>query len=156
MAENVVEVYYNRIMHLRSAEHFLNDIFLINQTLMNFDYATAEEVISYIAIKYKKDLNQFGKMMTGVMVFKRNQLPEKTEVDVERDLYYLRDCIIIFAAVHTGVENTLHSAVVKINRAREEMRLEQSVEEFDEDEDFEDETYDDEQFLETDGREVYA
>ena len=36
------------------------------------------------------------------------------------------------------------------------MRLEQSVEEFDEDEDFEDETYDDEQFLETDGGEVYA
>jgi hypothetical protein len=36
------------------------------------------------------------------------------------------------------------------------MRLEQSVEEFDEDEDFEDETYEDEQFLETDGGEVYA
>ena len=156
MAENVVEVYYRRIMHLRSAEHFLNDIFLINDTIINFEFNNAEQVISYIAIKYKKDLNQLGRLMTGVMVFKPHELPPKSEADLEHDLYYLRDCLIIFAAVHTGVENTLHSAVVKINRAREEMRLEQSVEEFDEDEGFEDETYEDEQFLETDGGEVYA
>lgn len=155
MAENVVEVYYNRIMHLRSAEHFLNDIFLINDTIINFEFNNAEQVISYIAIKYKKDLNQLGRLMTGVMVFKPHELPPKSEADLEHDLYYLRDCVIIFAAVHTGVENTLHDAVVKINRAREEMRLEQSYEEYDE-EDSEDETYDEEQFFETDGGEVFA
>ncbi|MBQ2864778.1 MAG: hypothetical protein IJE91_04890 [Clostridia bacterium] len=139
MAQNVVEEYYNKILHLRSAKHFLNDIFLINQTLLNFNEVEASQVISYIAIKYKTDLNQFGRMMTGVMVLNQNELPPKTEADLEYDLCYLRDCIIIFAAVHTGIENTLHSAVVKINRANKQAELELQNQNF-----------------ESDGGEVYA
>lgn len=126
MAQNVVQEYYNKIMHLRSARHFLNDIILINQTLLDFSETKASQTVNYIAIKYKKDLNQFGRMMTGVMVFNHDELPPKTAEDLEYDLLYLRDCIIIFAAVHTGLENTLHSAVVKINRANKQAELEES------------------------------
>ena len=44
-------------------------------------------------------------------------IPEKDEDDLLFDLMYLRDAIIIFAAVYTGLESTLHSAVVRINEA---------------------------------------
>ncbi len=150
MAQNVVEEYYNRILHLRSARHFLNDIELIHQTVLNFDVDTAEQVISYISIKYKKDINQLGRLMTGVMVFKPSELPPKTEADLENDLYYLRDCLVIFAAVHTGVENTLHSAVVKINRQNEEAIRERMAQHETNYEELEEDLYD------ADGGEVFA
>lgn len=117
MAVNVVENYYSRIKHLRVASGFLNDIAIIDDALNFFDEEKANNVISYVAIKYKADLNTIGKMLTGVMVLKPHEVGPKTAEDLYYDLEYLRDCVIICGAVHCGIEDTIRSAIVKINRA---------------------------------------
>lgn len=117
MEENVIQQYYDKIIHLRSARNFVNDIFLINDALINYSEEYAYSVINYLSVKYEKDINKLGRLMTGVMVFDRVDYPEKDEDDLLFDLMYLRDAIIIFAAVYTGLESTLHSAVVRINEA---------------------------------------
>ncbi len=127
MENNVVETYFNKIKHLRVAESYLNDISLINYTLNNFTEVNAEQTISYCATKYKNDLNLIGRMLTGVMVFNNNEIGPKTEEDLFNDLLYIRDCIIIFGAVHCGIENTIHSAVVKINRENERLENEEKL-----------------------------
>lgn len=119
MGNNIILEYFNKIKHLRVANSFLNDINLINYTLLHFTYSEAQETISYVAIKYKNDLNTIGRMLTGVMVLNNVEVGEKTEDDLADDLLYIRDCIIVFAAVHCGIENTIRSAVVKINRENE-------------------------------------
>lgn len=112
---NVIDTYLQRIIHLRSATSYVKDLLLIDETLNDFSYDQANAVISHLAIKHRKDLNTIGRMLTGVMVFDQKDVDPKTEDDLYEDLLYLRDCIIVFGAVHSGVENTIRSAVVKIN-----------------------------------------
>lgn len=124
MENNIILDYFNKIKHLRVAQSYLNDIAIINYTLLNFSYASAHETINYIANRYKNDLNTIGRMLTGVMVFNENEIAPKTEEDLYDDLLYVRDCVIISGAVHCGVENTIHSAIVKINREAEKIQME--------------------------------
>ena len=114
MEENVILEYYNKILHLRGAKNFLNDIILINDVLINYTEEYAYSAVNYLATKYQKDIDKLGRLMTGIMVFDRANYPEKDEDDLMFDLMYLRDAIIVFAAVHVGLEKTLHTAVVKI------------------------------------------
>lgn len=114
--ENVIDTYLQKIIHLRSANSYVQDILIINDVLNNFSYGQANATISYIALKYRKDLNTIGRMLTGVMVLDQKDVGLKDEEDLYEDLLYLRDCVVVFGAVHTGIENTIHSAVVKINR----------------------------------------
>lgn len=120
MEENVIQTYLNRIVHLRSARKYVNDLWLIESTLRFFDYDEADQVIGYIAVKYRKDINAIGRMLTGVMVLTPAEAGEKDDVDLYNDLCYLRDCLIVFAAVHSGVEKSLHSAIVKISKEQKQ------------------------------------
>ena len=115
--ENIIDNYLQRIIHLRSAMPYVQDIEIIESALNEYDDEEAKQVVSYIALKYRKDIDTIGKMLTGVMVMSQAKAGKKSEDDTVDDLLYLRDCVIVIGAVHTGVENTIHSAIVKINRA---------------------------------------
>ncbi len=112
---NIIDRYLKQIVHLKSATKYVNDIVIIEESLVNFSYEDAEDTISYIAIKYRKDLNTIGRMLTGVMVLSPKEVGEKTPEEVYDDLLYLRDCVIVFAAVHCGLEKTIKDVVIKIN-----------------------------------------
>ena len=119
MADTVINNYFNSIKHLKMAEPFLIDIELINETLLNFTTERAMNLIDKLAKKYRNDFTYLGKSLTGVMIFKQKDLPEKTNSDLVDDLIYQQRCIVISAAVHCGIENTLQSAVNKLVRANE-------------------------------------
>ena len=112
----VVEDYFNKIRHLRSAKGYLQDLLIIQDAVNDFNYDYATQVISYLSTKYCKDLNSIGKMLTGVVVLNSYEIEPKSAEDLLDDLYYLYDCIIVMSAVHTGIEDTLRSAIIKINR----------------------------------------
>lgn len=119
MSNKIINGYYNILSHLRVAQPFLQDIELIDSVLNNFDYDEATRVISHVATRHQTDFNTIGKHLTGIMVFNEDELPPKTSADLINDLHYVKDCVIISAAVHCGLENTIHSAIVKINRENE-------------------------------------
>lgn len=115
----IIEDYLNKIKHLRIAKDYLQDLLIIEDTINDFDYDYATQVISYLSIKYRKDLNTIGRMLTGIMVLNQSELGPKTGDDLVDDLLYLYDCIIILGAVHCGLEDTVKSATLKIKRAKE-------------------------------------
>ena len=122
MTGEVVSNYYKTLRHLKIAQPFLVDIELIDQALTFYSAPGATNLIDYLLKKYSKDFTIIGKHLTGVMIFNQNELPVKTDNDLKSDLEYLKNCIIISGAVHCGLENTLHSALLKLNRAKETLR----------------------------------
>ena len=121
MAGAIINGYYNTLKHLRVAEPYLQDINLINQELKNFNTDSATDLIDYLAKKHRADFTVIGKHLTGIMIFKQADLPEKSDADLVNDLRYIQNCIIISAAVHCGLENTLKSAMLKLSRAKEDI-----------------------------------
>ena len=53
----VVEDYFNKIRHLRSAKGYLQDLLIIEDAVNDFNYDYATQVISYLSTKYCNDLN---------------------------------------------------------------------------------------------------
>lgn len=121
MAGQIVTGYYNTLKHLRYAKPYLDDIERINYEFNNFTTQSATDLIDYLAKKHRNDFTTIGKHLTGIMIFKQTELPDKTDDDLVRDLEYIQNCIIISAAVHCGIENTLQSAMQKLSRAKEEI-----------------------------------
>lgn len=119
MNDTVINSYFNTLKHLKLAEPFLIDIELINETLRNFTTERATNLIDKLAKKYRADFTYLGKSLTGIMILKQSELPDKTNSDLVEDLIYQQRCIVISAAVHCGIENTLQSAVNKLKRANE-------------------------------------
>lgn len=121
MAGQIVNGYYNILKHLRVATPFLEDINSIDYELNNFDTNRATDLIDYLAKKHRNDFTIIGKNLSGILIVKQTELPEKTDDDLISDLNYIRNCIIISAAVHCGLEDTLQSAMRKLSREGEKI-----------------------------------
>ena len=116
-AQQVIETYYNTLKHLRVAQPFIEDIAEIDAMIVNFDYYEAEILIDYMLAKHEQDFTLIGKHLTGVLIKYKKDVPTKNGADLRNDLIYLKNCIIISGAVHCGLEDTIYSAIRKINRS---------------------------------------
>ncbi len=116
-AQQVIETYHNTLKHLRVAQPFIEDIAEIDAMIVNFDYYEAENLIDYLLTKYEQDFTLIGKHLTGVLIMNKKDVPTKNDADLRNDLIYLKNCIIISGAVHCGIEDTIYSAIKKINRS---------------------------------------
>ena len=111
-----IENLFNLYRHLRSVQEIVNEILTLDYYVYNFDEEEAIRVIDFCITKYNREI----KLITGmkrdkVVVENDHHLYEnKDEEEVNSDVEYIRDCLIIIGAVKSGIRNTLQEVVYEI------------------------------------------
>lgn len=109
---NVLYRFYNQLLHIKGAKSFISDINSLSFSIDNFSPETAKLTLKIYVNKYKENLNEIGKHLTGIVTLKRNNAyVEKTEDQLNFELHYVMRCIILFASVAVGLVPNLHEAV---------------------------------------------
>lgn len=110
----MLNFYYERICHLRIAQGLIKDINLLNSTLINYSRKKAISNISYIALKYQKELDKIAIYLSGrpVIIGQEEVLyHDHTEENLLADIEYLIECLIIIGAAKYGVVSSIEDAI---------------------------------------------
>ena len=111
------DFYYNRICHLRIAQPIIKDILSMEEIIGNYNRQRAISALSFITLKYQRELDIIAVYMSGRPIIKGQQnviYSNHTKDDLIDDLYYLIKCLIIIGAVRFGVEKSIPEAIAKI------------------------------------------
>lgn len=115
LTDNVLFRYYEQILHFKGAKSFVNDINILSYVIDNFTPNKAVQVLKKIVFKYKAQVNELGKHLTGIVTLKDTRIyKQKTPDDLMFELYYMLRCIVIFATVHVGLEKNIYEVTKKI------------------------------------------
>lgn len=113
--DNIINKYYNAIIHFKSAQSYVHDINLLTHQIDNFKELPAKNLLSKIVDKYYAQVNLMGELLASPTAIKGTATyKEKTPTDLIYDLLYMLRLIIVFAAVKVGIEPNLKSAADKI------------------------------------------
>ena len=110
----MLNTFYRKFCHLRLAQNIVHDVNSINMALYNFHGRTAINLISTLALKYENELNKIAFYLSGRPVIKGEMsilYGEHSLDNIEEDLYYLKDCLIIIGAVRFGVVKDIEEAL---------------------------------------------
>lgn len=116
----MIHYYYSRICHLRIAQPIINDINLILSSIYDFKTGQAINVVSYISLKYQKELDRIAFIVSGRPVIKGNHIDLYMNYPTENlmaDLEYLVDCLVVIGSVRYGVEKSIDDAIKRINES---------------------------------------
>jgi len=120
----MLEKYYSRMSHLRLALPLLTDISALENLIYNFVRPRVIQQLSYTSLKYEKELQQIGFYFSGRTIVKGETsilYSHKSDDDLLDDLYYLIDCLVVIGAVRFGMEDSIESALEKIQIENTEM-----------------------------------
>lgn len=115
MKEEVLFRYYNLFKNLRTVHDATLDIEFINDELTDFDRDSAIGTCSHLALKYESLINRIGNLINGLSVIRDMGLyRQKRDDEVYEDLEYVRNCIVIYATVKSGLEPDYLTCVRKV------------------------------------------
>jgi len=116
MNEKALARYYNFFKNLRVTQDATADIDFINSELIGFERESAVLVCSELALKYELCINRIGNLISGLTVIKDMALyKQKTDKDIFTDLEYVRNCIVVYATVKSGLEPDYLTCIRKIS-----------------------------------------
>ena len=113
----MLKTFYKKFCHLRIAQPIISDINSIDKVLYDFHSKTAINLISRLTLKYENDLNKIAFYLSGRPVVKGEMnilYKEHTIENLEDDLYYLKDCLIVIGSVRFGVVKSIEDALMLI------------------------------------------
>lgn len=111
-----IENLFNLYKNLRCVQVIVGEILTLDYYVYNYDHESAIEVIDYCITKYNREI----KLITGmkrdkVVVEDDHHLYEnKDEEEINSDVEYIRDCLIIIGAVRSGIRNSLQEVVYEV------------------------------------------
>lgn len=119
MSIMLLENYYKRMVHLRIAQPLINDITTLDNLVTNFNRVALIYALSFVSLKYEKELQQIGFCYSGRAIIKGHECDiysTKTNYDLIDDANYFIDCLILIGAVRFGMEKDIPSALNRLNQ----------------------------------------
>ena len=111
-----IEKLFNLYRYLRSAQEIVNEILTLDYYVTNFDEDEAIRAIDFCITKYNKEIKQITGMKRDKVVIENDHhlYETKDEEEVNSDVEYIRDCLIIIGAVRSGIRRSLQEVVYEI------------------------------------------
>ena len=115
MNERLVEI-FNRFKSLRSMQTIVQEILALDYYVYNYVEADAIKLIDFCVTKYGKYIKRIGSLYQNRVVVEDDpQLYDnKDEEEINSDVQFIRDCLIIIGAVESGIRTSIESVVNEI------------------------------------------
>ena len=109
---------YKKYDEVKSSKDYIEYEYEIatNKLILNsypFNEQFAKKQLSYLTIKYEKELNTFAKLQGNGMTVSHNP-PSKTQFQIWKDLDYVNSLIPLFALERTGKSRIIKSLIEQV------------------------------------------
>ncbi|MGN0960907.1 MAG: hypothetical protein ACI4PF_01760 [Christensenellales bacterium] len=115
MNERLLEI-FNRFRHLKTMQVIVEEIVALDYYVYNYVEQEAIKLIDFCITKYGEYIKRIGSLYQDRVVVENDpQLYEqKDEVEINSDVQFIRDCLIIIGAVQSGIRPNIESVVREI------------------------------------------
>lgn len=109
----VLENYFNMYKNLRSVNEIVYEILVLNHYAYNYIHEEAIECIDFCVKKYNREIKLISSMRKDMVVVDNdpNLYEEKEDEEINSDVEYIRDCLIIIGTVKVGFKNSLREVL---------------------------------------------
>ena len=111
--ENLFNLYKN----LRSCQEIVNEILTLNYYVYNIDIDESINLIDFCIKKYNREIKLISGMRRDKVVIEDDEdlYEKKDEEEINSDVEYIRDCLIMIGAVKSGIRATLRDVYLEVN-----------------------------------------
>ncbi len=115
MNEKLIEL-FNLYKNLRSVQTIVQEIYVANYYVYNFANEEAIDVIDKMITKYNREIRKIGSLYHNKVVIENdpNIYDQKDEEEVNSDIEFIRDCLIMIGAVKSGIRPNLESVLAEV------------------------------------------
>ena len=111
-----LEYLFNIYKNLRSSQTIVNEIITLDYFVYNFDENEAISLIDYCVKKYNREIKRIASLKKDKVVVDNSPTlyEEKDEEEINSDVEYIRDCLIIIGAVQSGIRPSIRDVMEEI------------------------------------------
>ena len=108
---------FDRFKHLRSMQTIVQEILALDHYVYNYVEDEAIRLIDYCIHKYGEYIKRIGSLYQDRVVVENDPhlYETKDEVEIDSDVQFIRDCLIIIGAVQSGIRPSIEYVVNEIN-----------------------------------------
>ena len=119
MNENLEQI-YSIFKHLRTMQEIVGEINTLEYYVYNYDEEKSIYLIDFCLTKYGEYIKRIGSLYQDKVVVQDDpQLyEEKDDQEINSDLDFIRDCLIIIGAVQSGVRPNIETVVNEVKGRR--------------------------------------
>lgn len=111
-----LEELFNLYKNLRVVNTIVNEILVLDRLVYNYVEGDSIDMIDYCITKYDKEIRQIGALYQNKVVVDNDPKIYETKDDVEinGDVAYIRDALIMIGAVKSGIRKDLVQVVYEV------------------------------------------
>lgn len=115
MNERLAEI-FNRFRYLRSMQTIVNEILTLDYYVYNYIEDEAIRCIDFCINKYGEYIKRIGSLYQDKVVVENDPhlYESKDEEEINSDVQFIRDCLIIVGAVQSGMRSSIEEVVKEI------------------------------------------
>lgn len=109
----VLENLFNIYRHLRSVNTIVEEILTLDYYVYNFDEETSIRLIDFAVNKYNREIKLIASLKRDKVVVDNDPglYEEKDTEEINSDVEYIRDCLIVIGAVKSGIRPDLRTVL---------------------------------------------
>lgn len=116
MNEKLIEI-FNLYKNLRSAQKIVSEIIALDHYVYNYDEQTSIALIDHVVKNYRSELKLVFSLRNENKIVVENDATlydNKDDEEINSDVEYVRDSLIIIGAVKTGIRSTFREVVDEV------------------------------------------
>ena len=116
MNERLLEL-FERFRHLRTMQTIVNEILTLDYYVYNYVEDEAIRMIDFCVTKYGHYIKRIGTLYKNMVVVENDHelYERKDSVEINSDVEYIRDCLIVIGAVQSEIRPSIESVINEIN-----------------------------------------
>lgn len=109
----VLERYFNLYKNLRSVNEIVNEILVLDHYAYNYVEDEAVACIDYCVKKYNKEIKLIASLKKDKVVVDNDPTlyEEKDATEINNDVEYIRDCLIIIGTIRAGFRSSIREVM---------------------------------------------
>lgn len=111
------EELFNLFKHLRTMQTIVNEITTLDYYVYNFDEEKSIDLIDFCLTKYGEQIKRIGALYQNKVVIENNPhiYEEKDSVEINEDIEYIEECLVIIGAVESGIRPSIQSVIRELS-----------------------------------------
>lgn len=112
---NVLCNFFNLYKNLRTVNEIVNEIYTLDHYVYNYVHDEAIECIDFCVKKYNKEIKQISSLKKDIVVVDNDPTlyESKDEQEINSDVEYIRDCLIIIGTVKVGFRQSIRDVMIE-------------------------------------------
>ena len=109
---------FNLYRHLRICQTIVEEIETLDYYAENYEEDLAITLIDFCLTKYNREMKEISRIQREKAVVEDDPelYQKKSSQEINSDVIYIRDCLIMIGCVQSGIRNSLEDVIAEIER----------------------------------------